>query len=72
MRRPLPPGALGPATRLREIWQRYRIPVAVTEVHHGASRDEQLRWLIGFWHSLRELAAEGWRGAVPPSGRCSG
>jgi dTDP-4-dehydrorhamnose reductase len=38
---------LGP--RLREAWERYRIPIIVSEVHHGCSRDEQLRWFAEVW-----------------------
>ena len=30
---------------LAEAWERYRIPLAVTEVHLGCTREEQLRWL---------------------------
>ena len=25
-----------------EAWERYRLPLAVTEVHHGSTREEQL------------------------------
>lgn len=31
---------------LRTLWQRYRIPLAITEVHLGSSREEQLRWFL--------------------------
>ncbi|MCG7360319.1 sugar nucleotide-binding protein [Roseomonas sp. ACRSG] len=55
----MPPGTLGPAARLREMWERYHIPVAVTEVHHGSTRDEQLRWLMESWRSVRDLREEG-------------
>jgi dTDP-4-dehydrorhamnose reductase len=34
---------------LREAWERYRLPVAVTEAHIGCTRDEQLRWLQEVW-----------------------
>ena len=30
---------------LKEIWKRYQIPVAITEVHLHCSREEQIRWL---------------------------
>lgn len=53
------PGMLGPAARLREMWDRYGIPVAVTEVHHGSTRDEQLRWLVESWQSVRDLRRDG-------------
>jgi dTDP-4-dehydrorhamnose reductase len=43
-------GALvGPQQRLRETWERYATPIAITEVHHGCTRDEQLRWLHEVW-----------------------
>jgi dTDP-4-dehydrorhamnose reductase len=48
---------LGP--RLREAWARYGIPLAVTEVHHGCTRDEQLRWFVEVWRTASELRGEG-------------
>jgi dTDP-4-dehydrorhamnose reductase len=48
---------LGP--RLREAWQRYFIPLAVTEVHHGCTRDEQLRWFRESWDSAADLRRQG-------------
>lgn len=59
VRMPLPPGDLGTAARLREVWQRYRRPIAVTEVHHGCTRDDQLRWLIQVWNDAQDLRREG-------------
>jgi dTDP-4-dehydrorhamnose reductase len=59
VRMEIPSEALGPAARLREVWERYGIPVAVTEVHHGSTRDEQLRWLIESWQSVSDLRQEG-------------
>lgn len=50
---------LGPAARLRETWERYRIPIAVTEVHHGCTRDEQLRWLKQVWQAAEQERARG-------------
>ena len=55
----LPARQIGPEARLREAWERYRLPVAVTEAHHGCSRDEQLRWLMEVWASAQRLRAEG-------------
>jgi dTDP-4-dehydrorhamnose reductase len=55
----LPDADTGPAARLREVWNRYRLPVAVTEAHLGATRDEQLRWLKQIWHSAVALRSEG-------------
>ncbi|MGQ4274673.1 family 1 glycosylhydrolase [Terrihabitans sp. B22-R8] len=45
----LPDGSTGPEARLTEAWERYGLPMAVTEVHHGCSRDEQVRWLADVW-----------------------
>jgi dTDP-4-dehydrorhamnose reductase len=45
--------------RLREAHARYRLPLALTEVHIGCSRDEQLRWLRDAWQAARALRAEG-------------
>jgi dTDP-4-dehydrorhamnose reductase len=50
---------LGLGARLREAWQRYFIPLAVTEVHHGCTRDEQLRWFREAWDSAADLRREG-------------
>lgn len=55
----LPEHDVGPAARLREAWLRYGRPVAVTEVHHGCTRDEQLRWLADVWNAARTVRAEG-------------
>lgn len=49
----------GPLARLREVWERYGLPMAVTEVHHGCSRDEQLRWLKEVWDAACTLRREG-------------
>ncbi|HKG81238.1 MAG TPA: hypothetical protein VKA78_17505, partial [Pyrinomonadaceae bacterium] len=38
-------GVAGPKEILREAWERYRLPLAVTEVHLGCTREEQLRWV---------------------------
>ncbi len=59
VRLPVPPDDLGPAARLREVWRRYRRPIAVTEVHHGCSRDDQLRWLMEVWQAAQAVRAEG-------------
>ena len=48
---------LGP--RLHEAWDRYAIPLAVTEVHHGCTREEQLRWFMEVWNTARKVRTEG-------------
>src|SRR5918997_628266 len=59
VRMPLPSRDLGPAARLREVWERYRRPIAVTEAHHGCTRDEQLRWLVEVWDAANTVKADG-------------
>ncbi|HEX8307810.1 MAG TPA: family 1 glycosylhydrolase [Allosphingosinicella sp.] len=49
----------GFAPRLREAWDRYKIPIAITEVHHGCHRDEQLRWFAEVWETATQLRSEG-------------
>lgn len=49
----------GFAPRLREAWDRYGIPIAITEVHHGCHRDEQLRWFAEVWRTAGQLRGEG-------------
>ncbi len=45
--------------RLREAWARYRLPVAITEVHLGCTREEQLRWLHQAWQAAQAVRQEG-------------
>ena len=44
---------------LRQAWERYRIPLAITEVHLGCTRDEQVRWLNDAWEAARDARAGG-------------
>ena len=50
---------LGPLARLRETWDRYRIPIAITEVHHSCSREEQVRWFRDVWRAAERARSEG-------------
>lgn len=52
-------GTAGPRALLREAWERYRLPLAVTETHLGCTREEQLRWLKEVWDGARSLRCEG-------------
>jgi dTDP-4-dehydrorhamnose reductase len=54
-----PEGPAGPLALLQEAWERYRIPIAVTEVHNGCTREEQLRWLHEVWNAAVQLRATG-------------
>jgi dTDP-4-dehydrorhamnose reductase len=56
-----PEGIVGHEAHLIEAWQRYRLPVAITEVHLGCTREEQMRWLLEAWHgaaAARERGAD--------------
>jgi len=50
---------LGPEKRLAELWERYRLPIAITEVHHGCTREEQVRWLQEMWTAAERQRARG-------------
>ncbi len=52
-------GVTGHAGVLRQTWDRYEIPLAVTEVHLGSSREEQLRWLLEAWAAIHEVQSDG-------------
>jgi dTDP-4-dehydrorhamnose reductase len=36
---------------LQEAWQRYHLPIAITECHIGCTREEQMRWLHEVWQA---------------------
>ncbi|QKC98316.1 family 1 glycosylhydrolase [Mesorhizobium sp. NZP2298] len=50
---------LGFASRLREVWRRYSLPVVIGEVHNACTREEQLRWFMEGWEAATDCAAEG-------------
>ena len=52
-------GVAGPRALLGEVWERYRLPVAVTEAHMGCTREEQMRWLAEVWEAACSLRAGG-------------
>lgn len=44
---------------VQELWRRYKIPIALTEVQLHCHREEQLRWFRQAWNACIELHAEG-------------
>jgi dTDP-4-dehydrorhamnose reductase len=52
-------GVAGPRTLLLEAWQRYGLPIAVTEAHLGCTREQQLRWLAEVWEAAGVARAAG-------------
>ncbi|MBD1913237.1 family 1 glycosylhydrolase [Leptolyngbya sp. FACHB-8] len=47
------------ATLLKEVWERYGQPIAITEAHLGCTREEQLRWLKEIWQMAQSLRDDG-------------
>lgn len=45
--------------RIREVHARYGLPIALTEVHNGSTREEQLRWLAEAWDAAQVARGEG-------------
>ena len=45
----------GPEVLLTELWEKYKIPIAITEVHLHCHRDEQMRWFNYMWNTATEL-----------------
>jgi dTDP-4-dehydrorhamnose reductase len=44
---------------LLEAWDRYRIPMAITEAHIDATRDDQMRWLARLWRAAESARRAG-------------
>lgn len=52
-----PPSGL--AGILQEAWDRYGRTLAVTEVHNGCTREDQLRWMREAWDTAQDLRRRG-------------
>ena len=52
-----PTPGIGPL--LQETWDRYGLPIAVTEAHIDANREDQLRWLVEIWNAARKVQQGG-------------
>ena len=52
-------GTSGAYALLRETWERYGLPLAVTEAHLGCTREEQMRWFKEVWDGACRLRREG-------------
>ena len=44
---------------LIDAWNRYRIPLAVTECHIDATRDDHLRWIVETWEATLGARQDG-------------
>ena len=52
-------GVLGLPALLQQAWERYGLPMAVTECHNGATREEQVRWFVEVWEAVDALRRGG-------------
>lgn len=52
-------GPDGPGMLLLEAWERFGLPLAMTEVHNGCTREEQLRWLREVWDGALAAREQG-------------
>ena len=57
--RAAPDQRIGLAGLLMQTWERYRLPIAVTEAHLGCTVDEQMRWLWAMWQEAEQAKAAG-------------
>ena len=57
--RNLPGKVLGLSQLIEQAWERYRLPIAITECHNGSTREEQARWFIDVWDKAESLRRGG-------------
>jgi dTDP-4-dehydrorhamnose reductase len=57
--RAVAPGPMGIERLLLATWERYGLPIAVTECHNGCTREEQMRWLGETWDAAQRLRQRG-------------
>jgi len=53
-----PAGMLSPKALIKEAWDRYKRPLAITEAHLACTREEQLRWFKEIWDAAQSLRTE--------------
>ena len=52
-------GIAGAEVIIREAWERYKKPLAITEAHIGCTREEQMRWFKEIWDAAECSRAKG-------------
>ncbi|MET0249445.1 MAG: sugar nucleotide-binding protein [Sphingobium sp.] len=57
--RALDPAPHGLRHAITECWARYGRPIAITEVHNGCTREEQMRWMAQSWDIASSLRHQG-------------
>ncbi|HVG40191.1 MAG TPA: SDR family oxidoreductase, partial [Chitinophagaceae bacterium] len=50
---------IGVEVLLKEAWERYKKPIAITEVHLHCHREEQLRWFKYVWEAAKNQKSNG-------------
>lgn len=53
------PHQTGPQVLLKEAWERFKLPIAVTECHLHCTPEEQMRWYHHMWTALNQLKNDG-------------
>lgn len=48
----------GPEVLLKELWNRFHLPIAITEAHLNCTPDEQMRWFKHIWDSCNAVKDE--------------
>lgn len=54
-----PEGIVGAGAVIKEAWDRYHIPIAITETHLGCDADQQVRWLAETWIEAQQALEAG-------------
>ena len=49
----------GPKVLLKESWERYKIPLAITEIHIHGAPEEQMAWFSYIWNACLQLKNDG-------------
>lgn len=44
---------------VKETWERFKLPIAITEVHLSCTREEQMRWFKEIWDEANQLSQQG-------------
>ncbi len=52
-------GIAGHRKTIAAVWKRFGLPIALTEVHLGGGREDQLRWVNEAWCGAHAARAEG-------------
>ena len=52
-------GLAGIGSIIDECWNRYHLPIAITEAHLGCTSEEQARWFVEIWDEAQSRARKG-------------